>query len=180
MSWPPGRTGAPRGTASSLLVQQPADLISLDLAVWVPRQRREEPHLARRLVVGDAVGQKAPKLDCVEDAASARHDGGADDLAQIAIRQADDRRFHDVGMCGDGAFDLDGWDLLPAPVDQLVDAADDAKQPVRAEARQVSRAEPRAVELLTRGSWVVPVADHRGRGVHLELATGRDAIPHAG
>src|SRR5215470_11248647 len=156
MSWPPGRTGAPRGTARSLLVQKPADLVSLDLTVRVPRQRREEPHLARRLVVGDAVGEKAPELGRVEDTASARHDGGADDLAQISIRQADDRCFHDVGMRGDRALDLDGWNLLAAPVDQLVDATDDAEQPVRAEARQVSRAEPGAVELLTRGAWVVP------------------------
>ena len=108
-----------------------------------------------------------------------RDDGGGDDLAQVAVRQAHDRGLQHVGMRADHALDLERGDLLPAAVDQLVDPAQDAKEavgprrarsPVRSQGPSASRGSP----------LILPVAGHRGRAVDQELAVRSDPVPRAG
>ena len=110
----------------------------------------------------------------IEGRAVAQHDRGDDRLAPVRVRNAQDARLADVGVCEQHALDLGGEDALAGAADDLLPAPDDGEEALVVERAEIAGVHP-AVALRARGLLgIAPVAAHR------ELAAGDDLADGAG
>src|SRR5581483_10448543 len=113
------------------------------------------------------VGDPAPAelLDVVlgEGGALPDLDPGHELLAVLDVGHADHLHVAHVGVGVEELLDLPGVDVLPAPDDHVLDAADDVDVAVLVHRGQVAGVHPAAlVDGLGRALGVVPVARHHG------------------
>ncbi len=78
----------------------------------------------------------------VESSAVAEHDGGGDLFPAMRSRKTHDCGRHDIGVRDEGVFHLARRHVEAAGDDELLQAVDDAHEPVRGDLGDVARSEP--------------------------------------
>ncbi len=103
--------------------------------------------------------------------AGAEHDGGADELAPLGVRETDDRHLGDRGVVGEGPLHLGRRDGLAPGPQHVADPADDREVPLVVEHAEVAGVVPAAlVERGGRRLGILEVAVHQQLAAQAHLA----------
>src|SRR5581483_9656418 len=147
----------------------------LDLAGDGHREFADEFDVARDLVVGDLALAELPDLLGRGALARPELDPGADLLAVPGIGHADHLHVLHLGMAVEEFLDLSRIDVLAAPDDHVLQAADDVDVALVIHGGEVAGMHPAAVvDCLLGLLLIVPVALHHRVAARAELA-GRPA-----
>ena len=108
----------------------------------------------------------------IEGRAGSRHDHGDDGLAPVCVRNAQDARLADVGVCEQHTFDLGGEDALAGAADDLLPAPDDGEEALVVERAEIAGVHPAVALRALRLLGITPVAAHRKLAAGDDLADG--------
>src|SRR5262249_30877988 len=137
----------------------------------------QDRHPGRPLERGEAIG--AVRGEFSGRGLALEHDDDTDLFSVLLVRHGVGRRLGDRGMAEQHILYLVWRDLLPGPVDQLLEPADQGEVAVRAERTDVAGAEPAVPERGARRDRIVEVLVDDGRAAHryLALLAGRHRLP---
>lgn len=120
--------------------------VALDLAARAFRQCGHAADQARYLVGRKSFARELPKLVRSCFGVRAQHHDGGDVFAELLMRDGEHAGLQHRRMAQQDLFDLQGRDLLPAAVDDVLDAADDEEVAVGVEIAEVAGPEPAVAE----------------------------------
>src|SRR5262249_41952439 len=99
---------------------------------------------------------------CADLGVRTQHDDGGDVLAKSPMGDGENGGFGHIGMAQQRLLDLRGRDLLPAPVDHVLDAANNEEISVPVEVSQVAGSEPAVAKRGIGGGDIIVISPRDG------------------